>query len=156
MLAIWGQPNTKQMLANLATSYCLNRNDRVSSFYWTRGSNLCFLTCFSSHSCYFHILVFLRNCYLLIFLRLSWLHGNPISWPIFLYLWHSKLVCRTCPPYFWHRTHGFLVARRSWEPGSNLATGEFSPFRLLLKVSSANVHRTERKSYLSYSKKSLK
>ncbi len=55
------------MLAILVTSYCLNRNDRVSSFYWTRGSKLCFLTCFSYFSLYFHILVFLQNCYLLNF-----------------------------------------------------------------------------------------
>jgi hypothetical protein len=55
------------MLAILATSYRFNRNNRVSSFYWTRGSKLCYLTCFSYFSCYFHILVFLQNCYLLIF-----------------------------------------------------------------------------------------
>jgi hypothetical protein len=30
------------MQAILATSYCSNRNNRVSSFYWTRGSKLCF------------------------------------------------------------------------------------------------------------------
>ncbi len=66
LLAIWQQSIAKHMLAILATSYCLNRNDRVSSFYWTRGSKLCFLTCFSYFSCYFHILVFLQNCYLLI------------------------------------------------------------------------------------------
>jgi hypothetical protein len=66
LLAIWWQLITKHMLAILATSYCLNRNNRVSSFYWTRGSKLCFLTCFSYFSCYFLILVFLRNRYLLI------------------------------------------------------------------------------------------
>jgi hypothetical protein len=33
-LAIWRHPLiAKYMLAILATSYCLNRNDRVSSFY---------------------------------------------------------------------------------------------------------------------------
>jgi hypothetical protein len=32
----------KYMLAILATSYRLNRNDRVSSFWWTRGSKQCF------------------------------------------------------------------------------------------------------------------
>ena len=53
------------------------------------------------------------------------------------------------PQYFWHRTHGFLIARRSWKPGSRLTTGEFSPFRLLPKVSGANVHWTEHNSYLS-------
>ncbi len=52
-LAILQQPITKHFLAILATSYCLNRKDRVSSFYWTRGSNQCFLTCFSYFSCYF-------------------------------------------------------------------------------------------------------
>jgi hypothetical protein len=34
-----------------------------------------FLTCFSYFSHYFLILVFLQNCYSLISLRLSWLHG---------------------------------------------------------------------------------
>jgi hypothetical protein len=34
---------------------------------------------------------------------------------------------------------GFLKARHSWEPGSRLNTGEFSPFRLLPKVSGVNV-----------------
>ncbi len=36
--------------------------------------------------------------------------------------------------------HGFLEARRSWEPSSRLTTGDLSPFRLLPKVSGANVH----------------
>jgi hypothetical protein len=43
------------------------------------------------------------------------------------------------PQYFWHRTHGFLIARRSWKPGSRLTTGDFSPFHLSPKVSGANV-----------------
>ncbi len=77
MLVILRQPIPKHTLAILATSYCLNRNYRVSSFYWTRGSRQFFLTCFSYFSCYFHNLVFSQNCYLLISLRLSWLHGNP-------------------------------------------------------------------------------
>jgi hypothetical protein len=33
MLVIWQQPIAKHSLAILATSYCLNRNNRVSSFY---------------------------------------------------------------------------------------------------------------------------
>jgi hypothetical protein len=78
----------------------LNRKDRVSSFYWTRGSKLCFLTPFSYFSCYFLILVFLRNCYLLISLHLSWLHRNPITHPVFLCLWHSKVVRCTWAPIF--------------------------------------------------------
>ncbi len=76
-------PIAKHTLAVLATSYCLNRNDRVSSFEWTRGSKLCFLTCFSYFSCYFLIQVFSQNCYLLISSRLSRLHGNLISCPVF-------------------------------------------------------------------------
>jgi hypothetical protein len=36
--------------------------------------------------------------------------------------------------------HGFLKARRPWEPGSRLTTGDFSLFRLSPKVSGVNVH----------------
>jgi hypothetical protein len=32
-LVIWRQPIAKHSLAILLTSYCLNRNNRVSSFY---------------------------------------------------------------------------------------------------------------------------
>ncbi len=60
-LAIFQQPVAKHVQANLETSYCLNRNYRVSSFYWTRGSKQSFLTCFSYFSCYFLILVFLQS-----------------------------------------------------------------------------------------------
>jgi hypothetical protein len=35
---------------------------------------------------------------------------------------------------------GFLKARRSWEPGSRLTSGDLSPFRLLSKASGANLH----------------
>jgi hypothetical protein len=66
-LAIWQQPIAKHMLAILATSYHLNRNNRVSSFYWTRGSKLYFLTCFAYFSRHFPILAFLQNFYLLFF-----------------------------------------------------------------------------------------
>jgi hypothetical protein len=99
-LAIWRHCIAEHTLAIFTTSYCLNRNNRVSSFYWTRGSKLCFLTCFSYFSCYFLILVFSQNCYSLISLHLPWLHRNLISCPIFLYLWHSKLVRCTCSPIF--------------------------------------------------------
>jgi hypothetical protein len=58
------------------------------------------------------------------------------------------------PPCFWHRTSRFLKARCLWEPGSSLTTSEFSLFRLLPKVSGANVHWTEHNSYLSFSQKS--
>ncbi len=153
-LAIWQQPTAKHMLSILATSYCLNRNDRVSSFYWTRGSKLCFLTCFSYFSCYFLILEFSRNCYLLISSCLSRLHGNPISRPVSCTIGTPSKYFVQAPPCLWHRTRGFLKARHSWEPGSSLTTGEFSPFCLLPKVSGVNVHWTEHDSYLSYSLKS--
>jgi hypothetical protein len=109
-LAIW-QPIAKHSLAILATSYCLNRNNRVSSFYKTRGSKLCFLTCFSYFSCYFLILVFLQNCYSLISLFLSWLHGNPISCPVSCTFDTPSWYIVHAPPCFWHRTCGFLKAR---------------------------------------------
>jgi hypothetical protein len=75
----------------------LNSNDRVSSIYWTRGS---ILTRFSYFSRYFLILVFLQNHYSLISSHLSWLHGNPISCPVFSYPWHFKAVHCTCAPMF--------------------------------------------------------
>jgi hypothetical protein len=81
-IARLGNVRSKHMLAILATTYRLNENNRVSSLYWTRGSKQCFLTCFSYFSCYFCILVFSRDRYLLISSRLSWLHGNPFSHPI--------------------------------------------------------------------------
>jgi hypothetical protein len=100
LLAIWQQPIAKHMLAILVTSYRLNRNDRVSSFYWTRGSKLCFLTCFSYFSRYFHILVFLQNRYLLIlFAPFSAARESNFSSRL-SYHWHSKLVQHTCTPVF--------------------------------------------------------
>jgi hypothetical protein len=95
------------------TSYCLNRNDRVSSFYKTRGSKLCFLTCFSYFSRYFHIIEFLLNCYLLISLHLSRLYGNPISCPVSRTLGTPTWYAVHAPPCFSHRTNGFLKARHS-------------------------------------------
>jgi hypothetical protein len=58
-LAILQQPIAKHMLVIFATSYRLSGNNRVSSFYWTRGSKKYILTCFSYFSGYFCILVFL-------------------------------------------------------------------------------------------------
>jgi hypothetical protein len=46
------------------------------------------------------------------------------------------------PPYFWHRTHGFLEARCSWEPGSSFTTGDLFSFCLMPKVSGTNVRWT--------------
>jgi hypothetical protein len=152
---MWRQPIAKHMLSILATSYRLNRNDRVSSFYWTRESKLCFLTCFPYFSCYLLILVFSRNHYLLISSCLSRLHGNPISRPISHTIGTPSEYFVHAPPCFWHGMHGFLEARCSWEPGSSITTGEFSPFHLLPKVSGANVRWTEHELYLSYSLKSL-
>jgi hypothetical protein len=37
LLAIWGHSIAKHMLAILATSYCLNRNDRVVAFIGLEG-----------------------------------------------------------------------------------------------------------------------
>jgi hypothetical protein len=141
-LAIRQQPIAKHSLAIWVTSYRLNRNNRFSSFYWTRGSKLCCLAWFSYFSCYFHILVFLLNRYLLISLRLFWLHGNPISHPVSRTLGTPSRYIVHVPPCFWHRMRGFLKARCSWEPGSSLNTSEFSPFCLLQKVSGADVHWT--------------
>jgi hypothetical protein len=122
----------------LKTSYCLNRNNRFSSYYWTRGSKLCFLTCFSYSSCYFLFLVFSQNCYSVNSLRLSLLHGNPISCPVFCTFGTPSWYIVHVPPYSWHRTCRFLEARHSWEPGSSFTMGDVSPFHLLPKVSGAN------------------
>ncbi len=78
----------------------LSSNNRISSIYWIRGSIHCFLTSFSHLNCYFLFLVFLLNCYLLVSLRLSWLHRNQISHHIFSYLWYSEVLHCTCAPIF--------------------------------------------------------
>ncbi len=79
------------------------------------------------------LLVFLQNCYLLIYQR--------------QYIVHA-------PPCFWNKTHGFLKARSSFEPGSSVTTVDFSLFQILRKVSAVNVRWTEHDSYLSSSQKS--
>ncbi len=140
----------------LAASYCLNRNNRVSSFYKTRGSKLCFLACFSYFSRYFHILVFLQNCYLLISLRLSWLHGNLISCPVFF----VPLAFQASTSYM--RPHisgtkcvGFSKQDTRGELVVDSLPVIFPLFRLSPKISHAHVHWTECKSYLLYSLKPL-
>jgi hypothetical protein len=80
----------------------LSSGDRISSLYWIRGSNFCFVTGFSNLNHYFLFLVFLQNCFLLVSSRLSRLRGNPISHPIFLHLWFSKYNVVYAPQYFWH------------------------------------------------------
>ena len=95
-------------VGNLATSLLLSSNDRISSFYWIRGSKHCFLTCFSNLNCYFLCLVFSHNCYLLVSSHLSWLRGTPISHPVFSYLWFSEYHVIHAPPYFWYTSCVFL------------------------------------------------
>ncbi len=85
----------------------LSSNDKISSFYWIRRSKHCFLTSFSNLNHYFLFLVFSCNCYLPVSSRLSRLHRNPISCPIFLYLWFSEYHVVHAPPYFWHTWHVF-------------------------------------------------
>ncbi len=138
-LATWWHPIAKHTLAILATSYRLNKNNKVISFYWTRGSKLCVLTYFSYFSRYFLIVVFSQNCYSLISLCLFWLHGNPISRPVSCIFGTLSWYVVHAPPYFWHRMHGFLEARCLWEPGSRHTTSDLSLFCHLLKVSHVNV-----------------
>ncbi len=92
--------------------------------YYSSGSKLCFLTCFSYFSRSFLILVFSRNHYSLITLRLSWLHGNLISPPVSCAFGTPSWYVIHAPPYFWHRMRGFL---------------EEDAFCLLPKVSGANI-----------------
>jgi hypothetical protein len=154
-VAIWRHPIAKHSLAILATSYCLNRNDRVSSFYKNRGSKLCFLTCFCYFSRYFHILVFLRICFVLISSCPFVAAQESDFLSRFLYLGTPSLYIVHVPPYFWNRTCGILEARRSWEPGSRLTTGEIYPFPLFTKGFWCKRPLDKCGSYLSYSQKSL-
>jgi hypothetical protein len=126
MLAIWWQPIAKHSLAILATSYCLNRNDRVSSFYQTRGSKLCFLTYFSYFSRYFHILVFLWICYLLVSLRpfLASRESNSLS--RFSYLWHYEAVRCTCAPIF--------LAQNAWVSQSKTLSAFHQRFLVQMSI----------------------
>ncbi len=154
-LANWRQPIAKHSLAILATSYHINRNYRGSSFYKTRGSKLCFLTCFSYFSCYFHILVFLWNRYILISsCPFFWLHGNTISCPVSCTIGTPSYYVVHAPPYFWHRMHWFLEARCSWEPGSRLTTGIIFPFLPFAEGLRCKRPLGKQKSYFSYSQKS--
>ncbi len=121
-------------------SLLLSSNDRICISYWIRGSKHCFLTSFSHLNHYFLFLVFLCNHYLLVSLCLSWLHRNPISRPIFSYLWYSEVLCCMCAPIFLAHMTCFLEARCLQEPGIRISTGFLSLFRLLPKVSHANVH----------------
>ena len=139
----------------MASSLLLSSNNRISSLYWTRGSKHCFFTSSSYRNCCFLILVFLRNPYLLVSLRLSWLHGNPISCPVFSYLWCSEELCRTCTPIFLAHIIRFLEERHLQEPGTRISTNFLSPFCLLPKVSHGNVHWAIANHTFSYHSKSL-
>ncbi len=138
-IARWRWTGVILIAGNLASPLSLSSNDRVSSFYWSRGSKLCFLTSFSYFSGYFIILGFLRSHYLLVSLRLSWLHGNPIFCPVF-----SNLVQLQDSTLYVHPhisgTHQacFLRTRHLWDPGSGLSTRLISHFRSLPKVSGVN------------------
>jgi hypothetical protein len=153
-LTICRQPIPKHSLAILATSYCLNRNNRVSSFYKTRVSKLGFLTCSSYFSRYFHILVFLQNCYVLISLCPFLAARESDFLSHFSYLGTLSWYVVHAPPCIWHRTRGFLKARRSWEPGSRLTTGEIFPFPLFSEGFWYKRPLDKCESYLSYSQKS--
>jgi hypothetical protein len=120
----------------------LSSNNRVSSFYWIRGSKHCFLTSFSNLDRYFLFLVFLQNCYLLVSSCLFWLCGNPISHPVYFILLLLRVPCHTCAPIFLAYMTHFLETRHSWEPGTRICMGFHSPFHLLPKVSHANVRWT--------------
>ncbi len=85
----------------------LSSNDSISSLNLIRGSKHCLITSFSNLYRYFLFLVFLRNHWLLVSLSLSWLRRNPISHPIFLYLWFSEYHIKHAPPYFWHTSRVF-------------------------------------------------
>ncbi len=116
----------------------LSSNDRIYSYNWIKGSKHCFLTSFSNLYCYFLLLVFSRNSYLLVSLCLSWMCGNLISLPVFI-PFVLQIPRRTCAPIFLAYMMRFLKARCSWEPGTRISSGFLSPFRLLPNVSHANV-----------------
>ncbi len=126
--------------SNSGLSLLLRTNNRGSGFYLIRGSKLGFLTSFSYLNYYFLILDFSWSHYLLVLLRLSWLHGNPISCPIFSYLWHSKGLRPMWATILMAHIMHFLEARHTKEPGSRLNTGFLSHFHLPPMVSHVNIH----------------
>jgi hypothetical protein len=97
--AIWRHPIAKHMLPILEASYCLNRYDRVSSLYWTRGSKQCF-----SHFSLILVLLFLFSVFAKLLLT-NFFAPFSAAWKsdflsCFSYLWQSKLVHRRCAPIF--------------------------------------------------------
>jgi hypothetical protein len=93
--------------SNSASFLLLSSNNRVHSFYWIREIKHSFITSFSYLNHYFLILVFLGTCYLLVSLRLSWLHRNPISNPVSHTLSTSRYYAIHAPLYFWQPSHVF-------------------------------------------------
>jgi hypothetical protein len=71
-----------------------------------------FLTCFSYFSRYFISLVFLCNRYLLILLHPFLAAQESDFSSRFSYLWHYKVVRRTCAPKFQAPHAWFLKVRR--------------------------------------------
>ncbi len=136
-LTIW-QSNVAKFMLAISDILLLSSNDRICSFNWIRGSKHCFFTSFSNLNRYFLLLVFLQNCYLLVSLHLSRLRRTLISHPVFI-LFVLQIPHHTCAPIFLAHMTCFLKARRSWEPGTRISTGFLSRFRLLPKVSHANV-----------------
>ncbi len=123
------------------SSLSLSSNDRVSNFYWTRGSKHGFLTSLSYFDCYFLILCFLQTCYLLVSSPFLSCTEIKFLYPVFSYIGHSKVVHSTCAPMFLVQIALFPQRTRClWDSGSRLSTGFASHFLSLPKVSGANVH----------------
>jgi hypothetical protein len=122
--------------SNLASSLLHSSYDRVDSFYWIRGSKLCFLTSFLLLS-YSRIFAWpLLTSFLVPFLAAQ--ESNFLShffkpWTLpgsMLYVHpHISGACHAC----------FLRARHLWDPVSGLSTRFFSHLSSLTKVSGANV-----------------
>ncbi len=86
----------------------LSRNNRISSFYWIRGSKNCFLTSFSNLYCFFLFLVFFAEALLTSFFAPFLAARESIFSSHFLYLWFSKYHLVHAPPYFWHTWRVFF------------------------------------------------
>ncbi len=116
----------------------LSSNNRISSFYWIRGSKHCFLTSFSNLNCIFLFLVFFAQSLLTSFyapFSAAW--ESDFSSRFFIPLVLQVPRC-TCALIFLAHMMRFLKARCLWEPGTRISTGFLFPFRLLPKVSHAN------------------
>ncbi len=143
------------MLAILGTSYCLNRNNRVSSFYWTRESKLCFLTCFSYFSCYFHILYFCKIATYYFFCAFLGCMGIPFLVPFLV-----PLALRASTSYMGPHVSGTeCVGFSKQDARGNLVVASlpvnvpFSAFCQRFLVQKSVGLNTN--SYLSFSQKSL-